>query len=952
MLISPHKRRKRIMVCYCFAYRNIYHTKGGANRKKNEGSFQDHLYIWKEDRMTKNNTPRKASISLRHMVVAIFAVLTVSTIFIAGYSIYSNWVSASTESTIRLKADLDDEVYNEIITLVLGPAHFGNISKTLIGNKVIDIGVGTDLEKVFITILKNNNNEINDLYYVDENGDVYGAVRNDTGEINIVIKNSTTEGMLCYYESDASLAAGDLIKRSDSDLRTSDWYITGKQSDTDTYTSISIDTAFDEPVFFAIFPVYDSNNEFQGVISAKMLLTDLNSNIVDVLKDSNAIAFVVEKDSGALIANTLEMPVFSKTTNRVWQRSTILDTDNEFILKAYEKYKKTGEVSFDLGILSDGYSFNFMDYEYKNINWLVITAVPNNLFVYGLQKNMAIALMFTVLACALSILMYYIMTDMLIKPLYDLSNTAKKFTDGDFSARSHVVYNNEMGHVSDAFNKMADTVSMLVNNLESVVDERTERLEKANDELKENREKLQLILDSTAEAICGLNTLGYCTFCNISCIQLLGCEFADELLNKDMHPLMFPVSNSDKNGLHTEYGISDTLCDGMILHKESDIFIRMDGSGFAVEYHSYPQFKNGQVTGAVVTFSDITQRKIDNEKIKYLSYHDVLSGLPNRRYYEETLKVMDTEENLPATVVFADINNLKMTNDIFGHTAGDELIIKAGQIIKSFFPDDVLVSRIGGDEFVVLLPHTGADEIKMTMDRIKSAFANTRAASIICSISIGCDTRTDMIQSMEQTVNNAENAMYREKVINRKSVNESIIDNIIKTLHDRSPREQRHSESVSELCRRIGEAMGLPAPEVKKLERAGYLHDIGKIVMNENMLSKSNYTLEERENFHQHSVTGYKILNLFDDTLDLAEGVYTHHEKWNGTGYPKGLRGKEIPIVARVIAIAEAYDAMINRPYSGNPTKKEALEEINRQGGVTLDPDITKIFIKIMSDSV
>ncbi|MFA7672542.1 MAG: HD domain-containing phosphohydrolase [Clostridia bacterium] len=895
--------------------------------------------------MKKNNTPKRQGISLRNMVIAVFMVLTASTIFIAGYSIYSNWISASKESTIRLEADLDDEVYNDVETFVRETSHFESICRTLIENKVIDLETETSLGRVFAAILQDYSNNISDIYYADENGDIYGAVRNDEGGIDTVIKNSGTEGMLQYFRNDT------LIRSSDTDLRTSDWYIIGTDTASETFTSISMDPVSDMPIFYATCPVNEGNGKVQGVIATKILLSDLDSSIDDILENSNGIAFIVEKDAGKIIANTLDMPVFVKNTAGEWQRNTIQNTDNEYILDAYEKYLTTGEKDFDLGVLSKGYSFNFTDYTHEGISWLVITAVPNNLFINKIQNNMSIAVLFTVLAGALSILMYYIMTEMLIKPIYDLSDTAKKFTNGDFSARSHVTHNNEIKLVSDAFNKMADTVSMLVNNLESAVDERTERLEKTNDELKENREKLQLILDSTAEAVCGINTSGYCTFCNLSCIRLLGCESADQLLNKDMHPLMFPVLN-ETNGLHAEYGISDTLRDGMILHKESDIFIQVDGSSFCVEYHSYPQFKNGLVTGAVVTFSDITQRKIDNEKIKYLSYHDVLSGLPNRRFYEETLKIMDTEDNLPLTVVFADINNLKMTNDIFGHTAGDELIIKAGQIIKSFFPDDVHVSRIGGDEFVVLLPHTDSWGIKPIMDHIKKAFADARTTSIICSISIGCDTRTDMKQSMEQTVNNAENAMYREKVINRKSVNENIIDNIIKTLHERSPREQRHSESVSELCRRIGEALDLTAPEIKKLERAGYLHDIGKIVMNESMLSKSKYTPEERESFHQHSVTGYKILNLFDDTLDLAESVYTHHEKWNGTGYPKGLKGKEIPKIARVIAVAEAYDAMINRPYYGSLTKKEALAEISKQSGITLDPDIAEIFITIMSDSV
>jgi HD-GYP domain-containing protein (c-di-GMP phosphodiesterase class II) len=107
--------------------------------------------------------------------------------------------------------------------------------------------------------------------------------------------------------------------------------------------------------------------------------------------------------------------------------------------------------------------------------------------------------------------------------------------------------------------------------------------------------------------------------------------------------------------------------------------------------------------------------------------------------------------------------------------------------------------------------------------------------------------------------------------------------------------------------------MGLPEPDIKKLKRAGYLHDIGKIVLEEQLLHKKPFAEEDLEKMKQHPVVGYRILNLFDDTLDLAEPVYSHHERWNGTGYPRGLRGEEIPLLARILAVTETYDRVLNR---------------------------------------
>jgi putative nucleotidyltransferase with HDIG domain len=293
-----------------------------------------------------------------------------------------------------------------------------------------------------------------------------------------------------------------------------------------------------------------------------------------------------------------------------------------------------------------------------------------------------------------------------------------------------------------------------------------------------------------------------------------------------------------------------------------------------------------------------------------------------------------------------------MTNDIFGHSVGDELIIKASEIIKKCAGKNSFVARIGGDEFIVLLPKTDNQKVSEITTKIKDMISQTKIAAIMCSISLGCDTKTDDKTDLEQVVNSAENKMYRQKVMNRKAVNSKIINTIVSTLHERSPRELTHSNNVSSLAAKIAKAMNLSETEIRKVEMAGYLHDIGKIVLNYDILKKDIYSDQEREEFHLHPVHGYRILNLFDDTLDIAEGVYSHHEKWNGTGYPKGLKGNEIPLMARIIAVAEAYDALINSKTIEPISKKQALDTIKSLSEATLDPKIVNLFVDIMSDGV
>lgn len=188
--------------------------------------------------------------------------------------------------------------------------------------------------------------------------------------------------------------------------------------------------------------------------------------------------------------------------------------------------------------------------------------------------------------------------------------------------------------------------------------------------------------------------------------------------------------------------------------------------------------------------------------------------------------------------------------------------------------------------------------------------------------------------------------------MNRKSINKDIIDTIIETLHTKNPREKQHSITVSDLCSDVGAALHLPENEISKLKRAAYLHDIGKIVLDGGLLTKDTLSDEEMEKMQQHTAVGYRILSLFDDTLDLAEYVYGHHERWDGTGYPRGLKGEQIPLLSRIITVVETYDRVINRgELSSDECRIAALDVIRNGSGTQFDPQITKVFVQIIEKS-
>ena len=232
-------------------------------------------------------------------------------------------------------------------------------------------------------------------------------------------------------------------------------------------------------------------------------------------------------------------------------------------------------------------------------------------------------------------------------------------------------------------------------------------------------------------------------------------------------------------------------------YSDDEVFIRADGTPVKVEYRSHPQIKDGKVVGAVITFSDITQRKEKEAEIEYLIKHDTLTGLYNRNSLQEHLKALDHKDNLPLSVIFADINGLKMTNDIFGHTAGDALIRKSSEILIHSCRKRDVIARVGGDEFIILLPNTRYENAQTVVGRIRERFKTARIEAVKCSISLGVETKTDEKQSVEEIIASAENAMYKDKSMNRKETGTVMINTIIETLHAKSKKEKEHSENVS-----------------------------------------------------------------------------------------------------------------------------------------------------------
>ena len=351
---------------------------------------------------------------------------------------------------------------------------------------------------------------------------------------------------------------------------------------------------------------------------------------------------------------------------------------------------------------------------------------------------------------------------------------------------------------------------------------------------------------------------------------------------------------------------------------------------------------------------DISDRKQMEQRLEYISYHDQLTGLYNRRFYEEELKRLDVERNLPLSIILGDVNGLKLINDSLGHALGDELIKKVAEVmIKGCRADDI-IARLGGDEFVVLLPKTNVKEAEQIVNRIKSICLLEKVGSIGLSISFGWGTKNITEELIEDISKNVENNMYKEKLFESPSMRGKSVNAIISTLYEKSKSEELHSHRVSSLCMKMGKALNLSDKDISELKTVGLLHDIGKIAIDENLLiKKEKLTEADWKEMKRHPEIGYRILSTVNELSEMAEYVLAHHERWDGKGYPKGLKGKDIPYVARIIAITDSYDVMTNIRTNSKPLNEEdALIEIQKKAGTQFDPDIAKIFVeKVLNKS-
>ena len=477
---------------------------------------------------------------------------------------------------------------------------------------------------------------------------------------------------------------------------------------------------------------------------------------------------------------------------------------------------------------------------------------------------------------------------------------------------------------------------------------------KYEEELINQKELLNTLVESIPDGIYHKDKDGKYLKCNNTLVKDYYKITKAEIIGKDIKSIYKKASN--RKGIFKEEKILDKLIlqDDKVINTKNKlkekIKIELNRKIRYIESIKVPVIdKGGVVTGIVGVVRDVTENVILENKLKKMSYRDKLTGLYNRAYFDEKLKELNNKEFFPLSFVMGDLNGLKVINDAIGHLEGDKILKEISRVIKNSCRKDDLIFRWGGDEFCILLPKTTEEEAEAICNRIRKNCKLNHKTIIPLSIALGVSSKKESKKPIDEVLVEAEDKVYREKLVNEKRIKKNIIDSLNKELFLRHDYIKEHINIVKKYAVELGKKMNLSEKELKNLKMLAKLHDIGKVGIPEEILSKpGKLKKEEYEIIKTHAEKGYRIAMFNPEFEKIAPCILAHHERYDGTGYPLGLKGDEIPLLARIINVVDSYDAMTNkRVYKKSLSSEEAKKELKKNSGTQFDPIIVEKFLEL-----
>ena len=756
--------------------------------------------------------------------------------------------------------------------------------------------IETVLANVESYVLENPDNDdfLNFIVNVDKNNDYIASLY--LGKVDKTFTNSSN------FDPD-----------SDFDFTTRIWYQRAIESDDTIITPAFINYSHERVILTVAKAIY-IDDDLLGVVAADIDIKTIVGFISEKKIGKTGFAFLIDENSNILAYPEMETEVIDL--------QPVSDFDSNLSLLSGSGSNNNYVVQGTKGVL---YYQTLDPFEI-----LLGVFLPSQEFSSGF---IIISNVFLSLTIAMGILAFVLIITYNIRIKNPLESLLSDIERIDILDSSKYILPE---HEKDDYLKIRQSINKVLKATDLYFNEK----HKAQAELMIENQRVKLLMESTADIIFEIDTSG-----NYVSVFGKGLDLMEMGPHDYIGKSVLTIYGENKNerleaykkalsGKHCVYDWKFIRKDGVVLSFESSISPIYGG--------------DKRIIGAVGISRDITEAMQKQKEIEYISIHDFLTGLYNRRYFVDSFIEKDKIENYPLGIVMIDLNGLKILNDAYGHYYGDLGLKKVAEVLQEVTGEDDTVFRIGGDEFAVITVRTSNSILDKLKDQIRTGLVNINIKNIQLSVAIGYEIKDSESTSFEEMMKNAENHMYRNKLTEGRSVRNNSIKAILKTLTDKFEEEKTHSTRVSELCKKMGEALSFKTDDLKELEIAGLFHDIGKISIPDTILHKpGKLTDKEYEIIKTHTENGYNILRAADEYSNLAEYALSHHEHYNGKGYPRGLKGNEIPLFSRIICVCDAYEAMTSdRIYRKKLNQEEAIDEIVKYSGTQFDPELAQVFVE------
>ncbi len=364
-------------------------------------------------------------------------------------------------------------------------------------------------------------------------------------------------------------------------------------------------------------------------------------------------------------------------------------------------------------------------------------------------------------------------------------------------------------------------------------------------------------------------------------------------------------------------------------------FITRRGHRLPASVEGYYQDDSGEIMVTVIPAPESDEK----ESVEYRVVRDRLTGLYRHEFFQDELERLEREGIVPLGIILISVNGLEQMEKIAGKAEKDKLLVKVAELIKNACGDKDIAFFMGGHEFVIIRPQASQEAIKNLANKLGKECRNTGKLPVPLSISTGSAVKMNEAENLQEIYKKAEQKMLINKILQEKGARGMVLAYLEK-------HHKAHSETLQELARATGEKLGIYPSQVEILSQLALLHDLGKVAIPEEILEKPGTLNREEWNIiRRHPELGYRIAKCCGELEPVAEGILAHHEWWDGSGYPQGLQGEEIPLKARIIAVVDAYDVMVHgRPYQEPVNQKRAIAELHRWAGIQFDPGVVTVF--------